>query len=207
MTHAPRVRTCAPCNPANAKKGLQIVSPTPQMPVQAYIVSDELLGVLTHFEQPGPTTNGRTRPCMGDGTCRFCQEGIAARWKGFVIGQGTQTGRLFIVELTENAAMSCYSTLTSPEGIRGKVITLKRAGKSRNSAVQAVITPGDRRIALPDSFDLLPHLFRLWGLQQDGSFVHRDRKRRRSMREERDELAARGHLAGYIPYDEEGERR
>jgi len=203
---APRVRVCAPCNPATNKRGLQILFPRPDEPVRVRIVSHDVLGVLTHYELAADGYKGRTRPCLGEPACQWCMMGIAARWKGYVVGVNTVNGHVVLVEMTEGAVMSAHSQLMLSGSIRGKTLILKRTGRSRQSAVQATVLPADDRIALPEVIDPLPHLFRLWGLQQDGSFVHAERKRRRTMEEERQEQAVRGIIAAAIPYTPDQEQ-
>jgi hypothetical protein len=122
---------------------------------------EPVTGILVHWTADG------SRPCRED-ECAHCGT-YPRRWKGYapcevwgVCPQGARDGwHRWIIEVTEHA----YSELQRLEP--GTVFEVSRPGKRTNGPV--CIRPDGRKVKQEPgaTFDIRPHLLRLWGLLND----------------------------------------
>jgi len=168
---------------------IPILSPSPGQPEHAIILADRITGVVTHY------LHSRTRPCTGDdATCEGCQLGKPKRWKGYLPGQTVVKAELVLIEITYEGYRGCREIQGVAAALRGKAITLTRAGKAKNSRV--TVTIGNARDVgeLREPFDVQEALCRIWFGERPG----RTRQREDQFRAVVNKLV---HQVGELPND------
>lgn len=135
----------------------RVVAPKGCGALQLLILGQKFTGVWTHYLDE----DKRTVPCAGD-TCGWCETKLLKRWKGFIACLLVPTWEPCVGEFTEGAAREVSTSTQAQQGLRGWMVTLKRHKTYRNAPVH--VSFGDRQnlAKLPDEFDPLPHLQRLW---------------------------------------------
>jgi len=151
---------------------IPILSPSPGAPVRCVCLSDGLTSVATHWltnpnwpqvrgEPPGVTV-----PCVGLAHgCAGCLNvpPRSVRWKGYLAGWWAERGRLVLVELTAGAVRAAGGELLGRRDLRGKVVTVKREGYTRQSRATVEIRPsGLAEGDYPPAFDVRAALLRVW---------------------------------------------
>lgn len=135
-----------------------IWSPTPDREIHVVLVSQSLLGVFTHW------IDGRTRPCLGSREeCVGCDLKLPRRWKCFLGAFNPASGRLGILEVTQEAFLRCRQLNEDSGKLRGLTVRLIRTGLAKNARVTALV--GARVTAgatVPPSFDVKAALERVW---------------------------------------------
>lgn len=153
--------TAAP--PPVERVKIEVWTPRPGADVVALVLSEQLVGVYTHFLP----VQKATVPCLA--ATQFCEHCLASgprRWQGWLAGMSYITGKLYLVGLTSNAARTCPVLLQPKVTLRGGKITLRRRGEAVNSPVQATFLPGLPGKDLPPAFDVPRQLLTLWGIRR-----------------------------------------
>lgn len=147
---------------------IPILSPKPGAPIRGFLLSDELVGVNTHFYMD------RTVPCKEpESKCIGCQYGLHKRWKCYLGCWSKEMTRLVLVELTRKAL---EESLNIPKARtifrRGLEIIVQRRGTKNNAPLlfelNANRNPG---CELPKQFDIRAALERIWYGNRDGRKV------------------------------------
>lgn len=81
--------------------------------------------------------NGATYFCPGAEICKACKKGEPARYQGYVMGRGFDSGIVAIIHLTASAADYVDNISTGPMGLVGLKMWLERTGNADNSEVEA----------------------------------------------------------------------
>jgi hypothetical protein len=153
--------TATPPPPERLK--IEVWNPRPGNPVVACVLSERIVGVYSHFLPDQKATV----PCLAPGAfCEHCVLAGPRRWQGWLAGLSYSTGRLYLVQVTTNAARSCPVLLQPKVTLRGGRLTLQRRGEANNSPVQASFLSGVPKKELPPAFDVVAQLLTLWGLRR-----------------------------------------
>lgn len=152
--------TAAEPRPAS-KKWIHIASPKPGAPLRGLITGVSVTGVLTHWVD-GRTVPHRRNPAQ----CAGCIMSIGTRWRGYLDLWLPEAERYIVSEITQNCVDYCKA-LSPKSGVnlRGRMIVLRRNGKSANSPVAAELSalpvPADQ---VPDEIDVVAALCHIWGI-------------------------------------------
>lgn len=134
-----------------------ILAPKPGSPVSVWVVSQEIVGVVTHW------LDRRTRPCTGPrDECEGCLRKAAFRWKGYLGVWCAGPGRYALAELTKHAVATCPALRKKEPQLRGKRLILRRAGGANNAAVSAEVTEAPFGPGLPPDFNIRRALCITW---------------------------------------------
>ncbi len=157
-SHPPIFGRDAP--PQEHGRTIDIISAQPGQTTRCVITSSWLLTCRTHW-----LGHGDSKPCFRTPECPWCLMRLPSRWKGYLCGFLTTMLSTCIIEITSGAVESCPALIDQGVDLRGKVITLTRVGVSVQGRVRATLE--DRNFALarhplPQPFDLLKALFRIW---------------------------------------------
>lgn len=141
---------------------MPVIRPEGVRPLHLIILGSPLVGCWTHW------FNNASRPCMQppnqrEVTCPGCLSQMPRRWKGYIGCWDERSGRRVIAEISANAARSCPDLIDKLRNLRGITIELQRMAKKENAAVDAKLLAFRRNGGLPDPFDVVSHLYRLWG--------------------------------------------
>lgn len=129
--------------------------------LQAYVISDDLVGLPTHFAQH------RTMPCEGNG-CKHCAEGYSWRWHGYLAILSPRTHAKAILELTAQACEPIADYRDAHGTLRGALIEVWRPSQKPNGRVAVRLAPADLRgRQLPDPPHLETVLCHIWGIHPD----------------------------------------
>lgn len=144
----------------------EILRPGPGCEVSAIVTSDLATVTRSHYYRE------TTYFCLHDPSipatlqdCPFCSRGWMPKIKGYLCGVKTTGARAVAIELTDNALFHCPIINDRRENLRGKLVTLYRKGKARNSPVFLTVSDAHnvsviRR--LPPPFDLREFLRAMW---------------------------------------------
>jgi hypothetical protein len=153
-----------PTPPPFRGRCVEILSPKPDRPVRAYLLSPQLQGVVLHHNPY--LGKGRTLPCTREfGHCEGCKERLRQQWKGFFAALNIAKGRLALVEVTPEACRGEPRLLDKEKDKRGLEIQTYRRGAAPNSPVGVLLRTPDRQINLPVAFDVQKALLKIWGLE------------------------------------------
>lgn len=138
----------------------EVLRPAPNKPVSGIIVCPFHVGVILHF------IGEQSHLCRKN--CPYCDLPFPhARWKGYYGCQGIKSGKLFIIELTEEAGRKGSPLLTDKSGqLRGKILTATRIGKSMNGPVKARLeqpVPAIPENDMQDPWDLVSSVLAFHG--------------------------------------------
>lgn len=144
------------------KKYREFLRPRAKETVEAVSLSHALLIANTHFH------DSKTYQCHGNPReCHWCKLGQRVRRKGYLCGFSVSSRRQVLIEITEGAMMNNAAIRDPKYDKRGKLVTLIRAGDSKNSPVKVVLgecnNPTIMR-ALPEPFDMISQLIDMWEL-------------------------------------------
>lgn len=148
--------------PADETDGIRVVSIKPNDKLKALLL-DRVIGVWTHWIDGVP--KGKSKPCLGD-NCPYHQAPI--RWRGFVaaaIGKrnlqkdGQVENENIVVELTEHAAKQLID-----KTCRGLFVQFSR-GPSKFGRITCAILEDCSSGNIPETFDIKPVLYRVWGVR------------------------------------------
>lgn len=120
--------------------------------------------VETHWIHPPGATKPRSWPCTGD-ECPYCPAATVS--KGYAAAQvweedtaGRKRWVSYAVELTDSVAELLAGDL------RGRAAELSRQGPKPNSPLKLDWRKLEKAGELPEPFDLVPILHRLWGYRE-----------------------------------------
>jgi len=148
--------------PSKQHQFIPIISPRPHSRTVCVITSDTWIGAYTHFY------DNRTRPCLDlVEHCEGCQRKQAKRWKAYLCGILVPSHRQVIIEITLGALDSCPALRFDKGQLRGKKITLIRNGSARNAPVCVQLETLRGLENLPQPFDLMESLCRVWGVHYE----------------------------------------
>lgn len=144
----------------------EILRPKPQSEVSAIVTSHQPLFTRSHYYDRKSylcTTDIEHPEQQTD--CEFCLKGWGWRQKAYLCGIDMNTGKAVALELTDNAIRSNPLLTDDKVSLRGKIVKLKRAGKTDNAPVRATIQECYSATALkdlPQPFDLQEFIKDLW---------------------------------------------
>lgn len=145
--------------PGRDKQCIPLIRAPQAGTVEAALLDGHVHGIELHV------IDQRDTPCAGtDCTYQFNGQHRGTRWKGFMAAFDLNHGRKCILEITAEAYRHYQDHLRQSIPLeRGVMVSLRRLGKQRNSPVkmdvrQAYVESDD----LPDTFDVLDALFRIW---------------------------------------------
>jgi len=148
--------------PGQEKLFIPIVSPKVGSTTRVIITSEKWQGVYTHY------FDCRTRPCTGSELdCDGCFKKLSRRWKAYLCGALMPNGRKVIVELTHGAMQGCPELVQTRESLRGRRLAISRNGTARNSSVRCTLEPSTSELFIPEPFDLMAALCKVWGVNFD----------------------------------------
>jgi len=151
-----------PSPPPTGRKGpvVLLVQPRPGRPLTLAALAQEVVGYHVHYVN-------RTRPCLGEGICTYCAEGMGRHWYGFLAGLEVRSGALVLAQISSGAWLGCPEAVNCNGHLRGLVIRLWRQGRANNGPMGLEIIPGTKAGDLPPSFDVQAVLGRIWGFRKD----------------------------------------
>lgn len=141
--------------------GWTIKRADPERAVEYVIVSDDLLGVRTHYWR------GRTIPCLIK-CCEPCQAAHANRWHGYLLVINTLSHERVAFEFGPNN-VELFDELRKQYGsLRGVKFVTARAQKKPNGRVVCVPRGKTENMAkLPSDEPIWPILAHLWGFRAE----------------------------------------
>lgn len=131
-------------------------------------ISTSVVGVWTHY------IDGRTVPCtLPSGSCRCRPEKLAKRWRGYLATWQPREDKRYLVELTADAYRHTNVDLADMTlELRGLLINLSRAGRSKRSPVRVNFTTATYALPdLPPEPDVRAALERIWSGHGKGGNV------------------------------------
>jgi hypothetical protein len=140
--------------------GWTIVRAKPGKELKLMVLSDDLLGMETHFAFE------RTGPCrLHD--CDSCNKGQVSRWKGYLLALNTANDQKIILEFTPPAYYPLADAKRKYGTLRGCLISVGRAKATFNGKVQIIVK--DIKVIPPGRFEVYgiwDILSRIWKLKQ-----------------------------------------
>lgn len=139
--------------------GWTIVRAHPTKALKLMLLSDEFLGIETHY------WNHRTGPCR-ETACEACLAGYVSRWKGYILAIDTATDRSVVLEFTPPGATSMDEAKSRYGTLRGCLASVSRVKPTINGKVQIIVK--DRTIIQPGKFEVYgvwDVLSRIWKLK------------------------------------------
>lgn len=137
----------------------RIVSPTHGRSLRAVILGSSFFGKWTHFKET-------TLPCTETEDCEYCRGGIAPRYNGYTPALTGNPGQKNVLALTYYGACQLTETLATRGTLRGLEIDLVRKYKSNRAPVLVKIVREISSPSLPEEFDVLDSLARMWGINR-----------------------------------------
>lgn len=126
--------------PKDSYSPYKIVQVPPETAVKFVCQSREWEGLQTHWY------GNHSVRCPGEMNCDLCIERIPTVWKGYLFGQAVDGGNTAMFQLTPLAAFTLEELTESKRGLLGAIISLKRAGRRKNSPLEASIRGFDRSV-------------------------------------------------------------
>jgi hypothetical protein len=141
-----------------------ILKISPGAPVELVILSEQVVGLMTHF-----TVDGRTVPCTAGGQsvrreCHIDHTQVSTRWQGWIAVQRPMTPYAQMIALTPAAVRDCPFLLDKTLCLRGRGLLCGRRSNSKNSAL--VCRPSTQKwekMRLAAAPDVRAFLVSLWG--------------------------------------------
>lgn len=135
----------------------RIYGARPGKPLHGIWVSSRLVCLELHWVE------GRKKPCVRlSGDCPLCSSYGWPKWYAYGFAVSPPDSKLWIAEVTKNAAFSCHELVNRQGDLRGKVFSLERCGPQRNAPVKGKIWDKEIKDGLPYDPGLIPHLLRIW---------------------------------------------
>lgn len=129
-------------------------------PMWVTLLDDDIKCAMLHFDG----VMSRTRVCQLD-KCDCVQTGQRRRLYGFTPAREAKTNDLFALELTEAAIHQLAAIRLQHGRLRGAMIRLTRKASHRNAMVVVDLADFADPRNIPEPFDVVPLLERLWGIQ------------------------------------------
>jgi len=153
--------------PPALRAWVDVKGPGPGEELFGLILDHTLTGVLTHWmPKVGNRSAYQSAPCVAPpSSCDGCRINRPRQWRGDLGCWVPSNGKLWIAEITAEAARGCQELLRPDRGtLRGRVLKLRRPGRARNGRVHAAVdTAWKQYDALPPPIDTVAQLMRLWG--------------------------------------------
>jgi hypothetical protein len=147
----------------------QLLRVKPSRKTRLLILSGDALFSPTHFD------GRRTRQCSGS-TCDICLKGATPRWYGYVACCNDDLGLRGILEFPATCVRYIDDYLRLHTTLRGAQITATRKNAKNNSAVHLeLVLSKIGKDSLPESFNLVNALARIWQLKPSAVEVQRER--------------------------------
>lgn len=131
--------------------------------IRAVILAPGVFHGNSHWVQE----HGRHFPCTGDAGCEYCRRGRGKRRKGYAAAMFLASKMLLVIEFTDKALDEVNSMLNQRGSLRGLIVHLSRKmskqGERKRNAQVIVEFQGNYSGQLPEAFDELPHLLKMWG--------------------------------------------
>jgi hypothetical protein len=125
----------------------------------ALLTGEALVGVWTHwFQSAGP--RGGRRSCLGR-DCPCAELPLESRWYGYISVASRDRGR-WVLELPASGARHLLALVSDATSLRGLRVRFRRTLVRPDSPVAAEIVERLDPTACPPSFDVRPHLLRMW---------------------------------------------
>lgn len=147
--------------PPNSELGLNftIIRTPAKGRYQAYVLSDDLLGLPTHY------VGRRTQPCTGDG-CPHCADGYSWRWHGYLCVLDPRTHQKLVIELPAQACQIICEYRDAHHTLAGALLEVWRPSQKPNGRVAAHVSHADLRgKTLPEPADLKRFLCHVWNIR------------------------------------------
>lgn len=120
-------------DPHPERKPYPIVRPRVGNPIRFTCLTRKEFGLDTHYGCNG------TFACTCDDSCVACRGGNPARYQGYVIGKGSESGVIAVIHLTSNATAQMVSRRRENLGLLGMKVCLSRKGPNENGEVEACV--------------------------------------------------------------------
>lgn len=142
---------------------LDIVRPGQGIAITACCLSLRMVSFDLHF------LDRNTIPCAGkEFGCQVCQLGrTGSKPYGFVIAQMVESKKVFVMEWTEHAMVTCPNLVQLDGDLRGRWITVRRGPKSKRDRVTGELGKDKTTARLPEAPDIYAVLGRIWGLDPE----------------------------------------
>lgn len=141
----------------------KVYGPRGKRPFRFVCFSPNVTAVFVHFDQ----RIMRHVPCVGENACTYCIDSQTRRWMGYVAGARCDTHEICIAEVTEGAARRLIDLGLLPGKLRAQVVTLYREKDHKNAPVMVKAEKHSKPSNIPEDFDPMPHLLRMWGWNDD----------------------------------------
>jgi len=119
--------------------------------VRGVIISPEPFGVSTHY------VDERSRLCLDNGACNYCEHGLGKRWKGYLtfVGYGLHA-RPELLEVTPDLVSQISAINPHKESMRGWEFAVKRGGSDNSRLHLEALIPKTPNPNLPANPDVVP---------------------------------------------------
>lgn len=139
----------------------RVLSPRPGDILIGAILSNQIVGVLTHFMDG--RSSPHIEPAQACEPCKLTRQ--RPRWKGYLSAFVWGTSRICVFELTEGAYLA-DERLRDPEfDLRGWVIRVERMTAHKRARVRVEWKEKIDASKLPPACDVVASLEVLWGLR------------------------------------------
>lgn len=152
--------------PKNSIPNYQIYRTPSNQRFRAICISEGHVGAKLHFYK------GRTSPCNG-AACEPCQQGHAARWKGYLLCKQPDNPKVVIFEFTERGYQATIDKFHKHGSLRGCVFLAQRLNRKPNGPL--LLEWEDNRFdesQLPYPADLRAMLARMWEVRTAAPRLH-----------------------------------
>lgn len=158
----------------NPKPYYLVRGPSIHQGIRCVLLADKPFHGLSHWIKE----IGRHQPCLGEPHCEHCRARRGKRRKGYIAAQYCSSKLLFVLELTDKALHEIDAVLNQRGSLRGLVLHAYRKRNSKGEAsknAEVIIEwQGTSDAKLPEAFDELPHVMRMWGWDADDSKPQHD---------------------------------
>lgn len=138
----------------------RLISPSRGQMLRVVILGDTFVGQWTHYLPP-------TLPCTQTHDCHHCKAGLAPRYNGYAAVIAGSGGKMHVLALTYNAACQFTEVLKKRGTLRGLDVTLFRKFDSPRAPVQIRVEREIVSQLLPEAFDVMDSLARMWGINHE----------------------------------------
>lgn len=126
-------------------------------------LADTFTGFWCHY----CNDDKRSWPCDRTDSCPGCKAKLGLRWQGYIPVWSRDCNGPRILMLTEGAARQLVVLADLQNGLRGVVARVFRKYKHPKAPIEVRFERLNRHDQLPASFEVRPHLFRLWNKASD----------------------------------------
>lgn len=127
-------------------------------PLGLVLISENWFGIRTHYY------GQRTIPHLTWGDCPGCRAGVS-RWNGYLLAFDLREAERIVWEFTPAVYDSLVRLREEYGTLRGLFLKISRVKKIPNGRLQIEKSaPYTERLELPASQDIVPIIFRIWGV-------------------------------------------